>query len=137
MKVKIGSVGSIYVHAYFMEKAGERNDGHSHTYDHFMLLSRGAVEVESNGRRSVFRCTQEEPFALIFIPRGVQHHITALEDNTVLSCLHALHSRDNPGDILDPASVPAGTPPWSLAVPLLEADARKQGFSYEKTQIAK
>jgi quercetin dioxygenase-like cupin family protein len=124
--VKLASAGSIYVHAMIFAKAGDANQGHAHTYDHFTLIARGKVRVESNGRE-----VDVPELEIVFIPKNVVHRITALEDNTVVCCLHALHSRDDPGEILDGTVIPPGTPPWALvtsAVPLLAADAKAQGI---------
>ena len=122
-RIKIALAGSIYVHAMIFDKAGDMNQGHAHTYDHFTLVARGGVRIEYNGRS-----LDVPELEIIFIPKNVVHRMTALEDNTVVSCLHALHSRDNPGDILDGVVIPPGTPSWSTHVPLLAKDARLQGF---------
>lgn len=122
-EVKMASTGSIYVRAMLFAKAGDVEQGHAHTYDHFTLVSSGKVRVESNGRE-----VDVPELEIVFIPKNVVHRITALEDNTVVCCLHALHSKDNPGDILDGTVIPPGTPPWSFVVPLLAKDAEAAGI---------
>ena len=122
-RIKVALAGSIYVNAKIFEKAGDIAQGHAHTYDHFTLVARGGVRVESNGRS-----VDVPELEIIFIPKNVAHCLTALEDNTVVACLHALHSRDNPGDIIDGTIIPPGTPPWSIKVPLLAHEARAVGF---------
>ena len=46
--------------------------------------------------------------AVVVIRKGTTHRLEALKDDTTVCCLHALHSRDNPGELFDPAMVPAG-----------------------------
>lgn len=123
-KDAMACAGSIYLRSMTFLNKGDVEEGHAHTYDHFTMLVRGAVLIESNGRTSEYRA---DPFAIIFIPKSVTHRIIALEDNTVACCIHALHRLDDPGEILDESMIPAGTPPWSVSVSLIEADAIRQG----------
>ena len=44
---------------------------------------------------------------MIFIAAGKHHYITALEDDVVASCLHALKP-DQAEQIVDPMMIPAG-----------------------------
>jgi hypothetical protein len=84
-------------------KAGDRNEGHVHNYDHITLLSKGSMEVDVDGNVSRFTAPQ-----LIYIAAGKRHFLTALEDDTIASCLHALRTGDREQDILDPSMIPAG-----------------------------
>lgn len=121
MKVSIQLLGNLFVKMMTFERAGEIHEGHAHTYDHTTLLASGQLAVESNGKRSEW----DAPF-LISVPKNVSHTLIALAEGTVVCCLHALHAKDNPGDIVDPESVPAGTPPWAdIFVPMLAAEARQ------------
>lgn len=123
--IQIASVGGVYVHMLVFKESGDANEGHAHTYDHVTLIAPGSrIAIESNGRRTEF----EGPH-LVVIPAGVAHRMIALEPWSTAVCIHALHAKDNPGDIIDPASVPEGTPPWAFAVPVLESESRKQGFT--------
>jgi hypothetical protein len=45
---------------------------------------------------------------LIYIAKGKRHFLTALEDDTVASCLHALRTGEREEDVLDPSMIPAG-----------------------------
>jgi quercetin dioxygenase-like cupin family protein len=84
-------------------KAGDRNEGHVHNYDHITLLSKGSMEVDVDGNVSRFTAPQ-----LIYIAAGKRHFLTALEDDTIASCLHALRTGDREQDILDPSMIPVG-----------------------------
>ena len=52
---------------------------------------------------------------MIYIAAGKQHFLTALEPDTVAYCVHALRTGEREEDILDPAMVPAGVSPQTLA----------------------
>jgi quercetin dioxygenase-like cupin family protein len=83
-------------------KAGDRNDGHEHNYDHITLLSKGKVAVSVNEQITEFTAPH-----MIFIAAGKKHYITALEDDTIASCLHALKP-DQAEQIIDPMMIPKG-----------------------------
>jgi quercetin dioxygenase-like cupin family protein len=84
-------------------KAGDCNEGHLHNYDHITLLSKGSVEVDVEGQKTVFKAPH-----MIYIAKGKRHFLTALEDDTVASCIHALRTGEREEDILDPSMIPAG-----------------------------
>lgn len=121
MRVQHQLLGNLYVKMMAFERAGEVHEGHAHTYNHTTLLASGRLAVESNGKRSEW----DAPY-LIAIPKNVTHALISLSEGTVVCCLHALHSKDNPGDILSPEELPAGTPLWSdLFVPLLAIEGKE------------
>jgi quercetin dioxygenase-like cupin family protein len=84
-------------------KEGDKNEGHVHNFDHITLLSSGSVEVDVEGAKTTFKAPH-----MIYIAKGKRHFITALEDNTVASCLHALRTGEREQDLLDPSMIPAG-----------------------------
>jgi quercetin dioxygenase-like cupin family protein len=102
-KVKISCSSNVYVEQLVFEKKGDCNVGHEHTFDHQTLLASGALEAVVNGKTSFFKAPH-----IIFIRAGVSHTFTALEDNTVAYCVHALRRGDGIDDIIDPADVPQG-----------------------------
>jgi hypothetical protein len=83
-------------------KAGDVENGHCHVFDHGTLLSTGKLNVEmlDNKGRVTASSIHEAP-SFIFIAKDTKHRITALEDNTVAACIHAL--RDVNQDLLDPS----------------------------------
>jgi quercetin dioxygenase-like cupin family protein len=85
------------------EKAGDQDEGHIHNFDHITLLSKGSVKVDVEGQVTEFKAPH-----MIYITAGKSHFLTALEDDTVASCLHALRTGEREEDILDPSMVPAG-----------------------------
>jgi quercetin dioxygenase-like cupin family protein len=102
----ISCVANLFCKQMVFAKAGDVEQGHCHAFDHTTLLGSGSVMVKVNGRSTKFKAPQ-----MIFIKAELEHEITALEDNTVAYCIHALRSGDGVDDILDPASIPAGTNP--------------------------
>lgn len=84
-------------------KAGDRNEGHVHNFDHITLLSKGSVEVDVEGQKTTFTAPH-----MIYIAKGKRHFLTALEDGTIASCLHALRTGEREEDVLDPSMIPAG-----------------------------
>ena len=78
-------------------------DGHKHVFDHPHLLTQGSVEVNVEGVKSTFKAPH-----IIFIEKGKLHMITALEDNTVGACIHAIRDGDRVEDIIDPSMIPDG-----------------------------
>jgi quercetin dioxygenase-like cupin family protein len=102
-KVRDVCTGGLAIHLMIFEKSGDINIGHSHIYNHHSFVSRGRVLVESNGKTvEVGECE------LIFIPAGITHTLTALEDTTYVMCLHSVGD-ENLGDIIDHSVVPPGT----------------------------
>lgn len=120
VRIKLASVANVYVRMMIFEKAGDVENGHDHPYDHTSVLSAGSIKLTVNGEDTVFR-----DGALIYIQRGLNHRIEALEDNTVLSCVHALRKRDGSGDIIDPASIPKGVHWSEVAAPLIQNRHKK------------
>lgn len=96
-------VSNLWVRMMHFVKAGDCNEGHVHNFDHITLLSKGSVEVDVEGQKTVFKAPH-----MIYITAGKRHFLTALEDDTVASCLHALRTGEREEDILDPSMIPAG-----------------------------
>lgn len=102
-ETKLVCVSNIWVRMMHFVKVGDRNEGHVHNFDHITLLSKGSVEVDVDGKKTVFNAPH-----MIYIAKGKRHFLTALEDDTIASCVHALRTGDREEDILDPSMIPAG-----------------------------
>jgi hypothetical protein len=126
-------VGGIAFYRMRFVNVGDRNKGGAHSFDHPTIIDRGAVRIISNGMETVFR---EDDVDLIYIPAFVEHEMIAEEPNTKVTCVQGLRRRDNPGLLIDPEDVPAGTPPWAYSVPLLLKDALREGFTMEQLRAA-
>jgi hypothetical protein len=80
---------------------GDMELGHTHTFDHATLVSSGAVLVETLDDN--FNITSSKEFYapnMVFIDKNKKHRLTALEDNTVCGCIHAVRTMDE--EIVDP-----------------------------------
>jgi hypothetical protein len=100
--IKILAVSNVYCRLMNFVKAGDVENGHCHIFDHGTLLSTGKVLVEmfDNKDRVTASSIHEAP-SFIFIAKDTKHRITALEDNTVAACIHAI--RDVDQDLIDPS----------------------------------
>lgn len=96
-------VSNLWVRMMQFKKAGDQDEGHIHNFDHITMLSKGSIEVDVDGNKTVFQAPH-----MIYIAAGKRHFLKALEDDTIASCLHALRTGEREEDILDPSMVPAG-----------------------------
>ena len=119
-KIAVSCVSSVYVRHMVFEKTGDIEDGHSHQFDHQTLVAKGSVRVSANGKSTVFNAPH-----CVFIKAGVEHELTALEDDTVCYCIHALRDGTDVCDIIPQESIPLGaseTEAFAVALPLLHPD---------------
>ena len=103
-EIKISLVSNVWTKMLHFAKANDFMDGHKHTFDHTTLLANGSVKVTVNGQESYYSAP-----AIIFIHADNQHDITAMEDNTVCFCIHAVRDGEKVEDIVDPKDVPKGS----------------------------
>jgi hypothetical protein len=108
-KIQLSLISNLWIKLMTFEKAGDGFEGHKHTFDHPTLLSKGKMQVEIEGNISVFTAPH-----VIFINKDKIHTLTALEDNTVAACIHALRDGERVEDIIDPGMIPAGSNPNHL-----------------------
>jgi quercetin dioxygenase-like cupin family protein len=87
-------VDNVFVKMMHMPKSGDTIDGHAHTFDHITLLSSGSVLMEHDNGSNTFKAP-----ILIVTPKGITHKFTALEDNVLICCVHAIRDGDGVDDI--------------------------------------
>lgn len=97
--VNIGCVANLFVRQMHFQNTGDVELGHKHQFDHLTLLGKGRLSVKVGDEVTEFVAPQ-----MIFIKAELQHELTALSDNTVAYCIHAL--RESSGDILAADMVP-------------------------------
>jgi quercetin dioxygenase-like cupin family protein len=108
---KITAAGNLWVRQMHFNKAGDKNEGHEHNYDHLTLLAHGSVRVHVDEHTTDFKAPQ-----MIFIKAGKRHFIESLEDGVIAYCVHALRNKDaEDSEILDPSQIPTGVHPQLLA----------------------
>ncbi len=95
-EVKILAVSNVYCRLMNFKKKGDQEIGHEHDYDHGTLLASGKLLVEKFENNGSLKSSKEfiAP-SFIFVEKNVRHVLTALEDNTVATCIHALRSIDD------------------------------------------
>ena len=112
--VKLGCVANLFSRQMHSKKAGDLEHGHTHPFDHLTLLASGSLRVTVNSKTTDFKAPH-----MIYIKAEYEHELVALDDNTVAYCIHALRNGNGVDDILDPASIPAGVDPLTIAQPVV------------------
>lgn len=102
----ISCVKNLFVKQMVFPKTGDKEEGHAHCHDHLTLLTKGKLRVTALDKDTDFTAP-----AHIYIKADVVHELTALEDDTIAHCIHALRNEDGSGDIIDPAAIPDGIAP--------------------------
>lgn len=115
LKTKFSCVANLYTRQMHFEKAGDSELGHVHYFDHMTLLAKGSLRVTVNDKTTEFVAPH-----MIYIKAEYRHELVALEDDTLVYCVHALRNGDGVDDIIAPESIPAGVAPWTLANPLVK-----------------
>ena len=102
-QAKIVAISNVYTRLMHFVNKGDVEIGHSHTYDHATLLSSGSVlyEVLDKQDGNTVAAKEFKAPGYIFVEKDKFHRITALEDNTVCACIHALRTIDE--EIVDPS----------------------------------
>ena len=86
--VEIYTVDGMFIKQMVIPKTGTLVPTHAHAWDHVSMLAIGAVKIWRDG---VGGEIVHAPTG-IFIKAGVKHAFLALEDNTIIFCVHNLHS---------------------------------------------
>jgi len=127
LNVNIGCVANLFSRQMHFEKAGDTEHGHTHSFDHLTLLANGKLKIIVDGKESTFVAPQ-----MIYIKAEKMHELTALEDNTVAYCIHALRIGEDVDDIVDPSMVPEGVDILHVTDPLLGCNP-DVGMKYKHT----
>lgn len=94
-EIKILAVSNVYSRLMHFLKAGDQEIGHTHTYDHGTLLASGSLLVEKMDEFGNVNFSKEfKAPTFIMVEKEYAHRLTALEDNTVATCIHALRTID-------------------------------------------
>lgn len=112
---QIQVVDNVFVRLIHFVNSGDVMAGHRHTFDHITLLSAGRVKMECDGGEYDF----EAPH-LIVTTKGKLHKFTALSDNTVLSCIHAIRDGDGVNDVAAPNVTPEQQSDLLIKYPLTQ-----------------
>jgi len=102
-EIALSCVASVYVRQMHFKKAGDIEQGHSHQFDHQTLLSKGSIKITLEGVENTYHAPH-----IIFIRKDHRHQLEALQDDTVVYCIHALRDGDDVCDIIPPDAIPMG-----------------------------
>lgn len=91
---RIAIADNVFVRMMHLIKAGDIVESHAHTFDHITLISRGSVKMEHDNGSAEYKAP-----ALVITPKDIHHKFTALEDRTVLCCIHAIRNGDDVEDV--------------------------------------
>lgn len=80
----------VFIKQMFIRNAGTCVPQHAHVWDHTSLLAKGSVFCWKDGKLD----QRYEAPAAILVKAGVKHMFQSLEDDTILYCIHNLHSED-------------------------------------------
>jgi len=103
IEVKIGFVSNLYSRMMHFKYVGDTEHTHTPSFDHLTLLAHGSVKCIVNDKETIFKAPH-----MIFIKKDAEHKFTALENNTVAYCIHAMRIGNDIGDIVDPSMIPEG-----------------------------
>ena len=93
--VKILAVSNVYCRLMNFAKVGDFEQGHYHDYDHGTLLAKGKLFVEMFDKQD--NLVSAKVFTaptFIMIKKDNTHRLTAMEDETIATCIHALRTID-------------------------------------------
>lgn len=80
----------VFIKQMYIAKAGTLIPQHSHEYDHTSMLAVGSVRLVADGvHLGDFKAPKP-----IVIKKGVKHLFQSLEDDTIIYCVHNLHSAE-------------------------------------------
>lgn len=140
--IKILAISNVYCRLMYFKKVGDVEQGHCHTYDHGTLLSTGKVLVEmleDDGQTVLNAKTFTAP-SFIFVNKNRMHRITALEDNSVACCIHALRDINEdiiPSDFLVEEMELADSPEQITPErPAIGRVMRERGYQYGNLAIS-
>jgi quercetin dioxygenase-like cupin family protein len=90
--------GNIFIRPNPLPKAGDQVQGHAHNFDHTTIAFKGAIRVKRTLTDGTVQTVDLVAPAHCLIEAGVEHEITALEDNSVFWCVYS--HREPQGDIV-------------------------------------
>lgn len=103
-EVKIAAISNVFTRLMHFVNKGDVELGHVHSYDHATMISSGSVLYEvldcQNGNAVASKKFKAPDY--VFVEKNKYHRITALENNTVCVCIHALRTVDE--SIISPDS---------------------------------
>lgn len=102
----IGACHNVFIRQMHFVKKDDCEVQHEHEFDHVTLIAKGSVKVICNGEYTTFTAPH-----MVYLKANTKHGMTALEDDTVAYCIHAMgnSSKKYIDDIITPEMVPNGS----------------------------
>jgi hypothetical protein len=102
--VQIVAISNVFTRLMHFVNEGDIENGHVHNYDHATMVSAGSVlyEVLDGPNGNTVKSKEFKAPGYVFVEKDKYHRITALEDNTICVCIHALRTIDE--NIIPPDS---------------------------------
>lgn len=108
-EITLSLVSNVWCRQMHFINAGDVEYGHSHKFDHVSLVSSGSIRIWIEDQFSDYKAP-----TMVLIAKEQYHRLEALEDNTVVHCIHALRDGEAIEDIIDPKLIPKGSTLESL-----------------------
>ena len=103
--IKLLALSNVFCRAMNFKNKGDVEKGHKHLYDHATLVGSGSVRVNVyDDSSNVIASSIFKAPNMVYIRKDSVHEITALEDNTICYCIHAIRTVDQ--EIVDPDCFP-------------------------------
>ncbi len=101
-EIQVAAISNVFSRLMHFVNRGDVEIGHVHTYDHATLVSSGSIlyEVLDGPDGNTVASKEFKAPGYVFVEKDKYHRLTALEDNTVCVCIHALRTIDE--EILSP-----------------------------------
>lgn len=95
-EIKIVAISNVFTRLMHFVNEGDVENGHVHNYDHATMVSSGSVlyEVLDGPNGNPVAAKEFKAPGYVFVEKDKYHRLTALEDNTVCVCIHALRTID-------------------------------------------
>ena len=90
----ISVVNNVFIKQMVFPYAGYTAVTHAHVYDHQTLLAAGSLLMTVDGIATIYQAP-----AVLVIKAGTHHGMTAMVDNTIAYCIHAITN----GECIDEA----------------------------------
>lgn len=92
--------GGVFAKEWRAEKIGAYIEQHQHTFDHLSYLASGCVEVEVEGKKDTFIGPTG-----IRIAAGKSHKVTALTNDVLWLCIHAIPDEMRDATLIEKALI--------------------------------
>jgi hypothetical protein len=87
-------VDNVFVKMMHLRAIDDVHAGHAHEFDHITLLATGSVKMKHDNGEQEFTAPQ-----LIVTPKGITHEFSAITNDVLLCCIHAIRDGSTVDDV--------------------------------------